>query len=351
MRKNIFLFFIILILLSKIFAQSAKDPVKETFSYFDKFGLIQTTSQLYNSQLNISSLEKAEIIIEICERLFSKEKKVPLNMNVLQNLKTSIENYSTEILLTGRLDPDEALRKIRQFMLDKRDMQFGYQPSLEKGIYAKEFLKKVQVSQESSDIDGNFIAVDRENIIKSGKIKIKNIIGFDLNKKSYFSLRGGFFEPDSSLPYIKSDYIYGINLGFHRTSRMSFDISSTSYEINDSGNFFGNINDKYSLKINPISFSVRYFLFKLHKILPYGGYGISKVRLKHKLNSIVNEKTFYTPHILYGAEYFEKDRFSIFSELNYYLSKTESLNINGKRYNFDIDKFTIHFGIKFYFNG
>jgi len=351
-RKIFLIYFLVIFFFINIFSFESEE--KRIFEYFYNQGFIVRTLQIYSAQTSLTSMEKAEILTEILEKMFEKNLEYTIDMKTLRSLREFVKLYSTEILISGRLLPEEAERNLTILMYNRRDIEFGYTPDLTPGIKAQDVLKtRTVVEDPGQTVHGKYIPQDRETLVRQGNIRVSNVVGFNLNKKSYFSISGGLFNADGNFKYTDDEFYKELSVGFHRTSRMAFDIKMADWSSKKRGNFFGVANEEYGVEIKPLMFSVKMFLFKFDRIIPYSGYGITRINVKHTIHNTgeVVSVTDYSPHFFYGGEFFEKKMFSIFGELKYFLSNSHNLNIRGTNYKVETDKFILTFGVKFYFNG
>ncbi|MGM0607684.1 MAG: hypothetical protein ACQESP_04600 [Candidatus Muiribacteriota bacterium] len=352
-KAIIFLFSLLLLNLSVNSLIDEKEEY-ELFDFFANQNFYTQSSQIYSASTSLTSMEKAHLLSDILLKMFNEFLEFDINLKIFERLSQMVKKYSDELIITGRIIPSEALKKLKIMSYQKRDIEYGYTPDLSEGIHASDILAQHQVEEEKKQtVHDKYIPAQRELLVKDRSIKVSNILGFDIKDKSYGALSYGQFSPDSNMNFVTDKTGRLINFGYHPNSSMSYDIKTMSWNVSQKGGFFGIPDEDYELNIKPVILSARYFFLRPDRLIPYAGGGLSYMRIDCNIKN-TNEKAdknYVTPHIMGGVEYFTQNEFSYFTEIKYFISGSQDLTIRGLDYSVNPGKFLLHFGMRFYFDG
>ncbi|MFA5479603.1 MAG: hypothetical protein WC337_06235 [Candidatus Muiribacteriota bacterium] len=366
-RKIIKIYIVLFVILQANIAFSSDFSM--LWDYFHKRGFLVRTRASYESGKQLSDLDKAAMLTEIMEKIHKSSSGYDLADDILSDLQKALYVYYDDIQIFSDISTEIYLKKIDELMLSnqKRNIsaynrEYEVQKTPSDVITADEILKR-RTARAPKEYNvypeftrGQNIPANTSPVYKLTEVKKQPVTRTDISKKSYFAIGAGSYQPSkTSFGYVESEPFYTFSFGYQRSSKAGFDFRKMFYKSSSTGNFFGVAGSDYELKIEPLSVSLKFSPIIYKKIMPYSGYGISRIEIVHTLNepgqnTRETKEVIYSPFAYYGIEYHEKQDFSAYFEVSTNLSNSKFLNIKNKLYEIDAQNYIWSFGIKFYFD-
>jgi|GEM_PF-3973903 len=341
MNKKITTYMMIILSVFVIYADD-NDREKETLDYFSRRGFVKTSYILLQNS-TLRSLEKAQVISEICTRLFFYDERTDIDPVRLYELYEMVKKYRLQMTAVGLVEVDGALKKLKKINNQSGSLKRGYKFDNNTGIKASELEKRLY---DSSDI------YDKK--IYPVGFGIKGKWYSSLKGLSYFQMNSTLYKPDTNLSYIQDDKLmFSAAFGYYHKDDKAFEFRNFYYKYYEERSYFGSAVSRYGTRVEPMMFSLKtdYFFGRMHKL--YYGYGLTRMKTEHIAESGVREKAedhYFCPHIYWGADVYSRKKYSLNFELLYFIGANGSMNVRGKEYSIDTDDLLIFFGMKFYFS-
>jgi len=338
-KKN--LIYVLIILSIVIVLAGEANTEKDTLDYFQRRGFVKTSYILLQNE-TIRPIEKAQIISEICTRLFFYDQQTDIDAVRLYSLYKMVQKYRLEITTVDLIDVDGAIKKLKHIIDNSGSLNQGYKFDNKKGVSAYELEKRVL----NKDIK------EKKPLLK--KYTPYEAWYYDLKGISYFQANMTLYRPSTDLSYVADDELmFSAAFGYYIKIDTAFELRRFYYSYYERRNYFGNTVSRYGTRVEPLSFTLKkdYFQGKVHKL--YFGYGLTRMKTEHIAESNRREKvedSYICPHILWGTDVYSRKKYALNFEMLYFINANGSMNVRGIDYNINTDDVLMFFGMKFYFS-